>query len=452
MSEIQREENKMGTMGIPKLLISMSLPMIISMMVQALYNIVDSMFVSRLCEEALTAVSYAFPIQNFMIAVSSGTAVGINALLSRNLGEKKFEEANNVAKTGIFLALISAIVFAIIGITGSKLFFNLQTPDELIRTYGTQYMMVITVCSFAIFTQMTCERLLQSTGKTFYSMITQATGAIINIILDPILIFGLFGFPRLEVTGAAIATVFGQLIAALLAIYFNIKKNTDININFKGYRPEASIVKNIYRVGIPSILMMSIGSVLTMSINKILSSFSETAVAVYGVYFKLQSFIFMPVFGLTNGMVPIIAYNYGAKQKTRILDTIKLSEVLAISIMTLGLIAFQMYPQTMLSIFDASEHMLEIGVPALRTISWAFPFAGFSIVLASVFQAMGNGVYSLINSICRQLLTILPLAYIFAKFFGLSMVWWSIPLAEIVSLILSIVLFKRIYKLKIKNL
>lgn len=452
MSETMRTENKMGTMPIPKLLITMSLPMIISMLVQALYNIVDSMFVSRLCEEALTAVSYAFPIQNFMIAVASGTAVGINALLSRNLGEKNFENANTVAKTGLCLAIISAVLFALFGILGSGLFFSLQTPNELIRTYGTNYMTIITGCSFALFLQMTSERLLQSTGKTFYSMITQATGAIINIILDPILIFGMFGLPRLEVAGAAIATVFGQLVAALLALYFNITKNKEININFKGFRLHIGIIKNIYQVGIPSILMMSIGSILTMAMNKILSGFSETAVAVYGVYFKLQSFIFMPVFGLNNGMIPIIAYNYGARQKKRILDTIKLSIVFAVSIMLVGLLLFQLYPHTMLSIFDASEHMLEIGVPALRTISWSFTFAGFSIVMGSVFQAMGNGFYSLTISVCRQLLTILPLAYLFSVFFGLDMVWWSIAIAELVSLTLSILLFRRIYKLKIKNL
>lgn len=452
MSQTPTKENKMGTMPIPKLLISMSLPMIISMLVQALYNIVDSMFVSRLCEEALTAVSYAFPVQNFMIAVASGTAVGINALLSRNLGERKFDEANNVAKNGLFLAIISAVLFAIVGLSGSGLFFNLQSKNELIRTYGTQYMMIITVCSFAQFIQMTCERLLQSTGKTFYSMITQATGAIINIILDPILIFGLFGFPRLEVAGAAIATVFGQFVAACLAIFFNLTKNHDISINFKGFRPSGKIIKNIYQVGVPSILMMSIGSILTLAMNKILNGFSETAVAVYGVYFKLQSFIFMPVFGLNNGMIPIIAYNYGARQRKRILDTIKLSVLFAVSIMTVGLIIFQLYPQTMLSIFDASENMLAIGVPALRTISWSFTFAGFSIVMGSVFQALGNGFYSLTVSVCRQLLTILPLAYIFAKFFGLDMVWWAIPMAELVSLTLSILLFRRIYKLKIKEL
>lgn len=452
MSNTPKQENKMGIMPIPKLLIAMSLPMIASMLVQALYNIVDSMFVARLNEEALTAVSLAFPIQNLMIAVASGTAVGINALLSRSLGEKNFENANKSAKNGLFLAAISSVIFAVLGILASNFFFSAQTSDALIKSYGNHYMMIITGCSVALFMQMTAERLLQATGKTFYAMITQATGAIINIILDPIMIFGLFGFPRLEVAGAALATVIGQFVAALLAFYFNIKKNTELSLNIRGFRPDRTIIKHIYQVGLPSILMMSIGSVLTFGMNKILMMFSATATAVYGVYFKLQSFIFMPVFGLNNGMIPIIAYNYGARQKKRILDTIKLSVAFAVFVMLAGLAIFQLYPQTMLSLFDASENMLEIGVPALRTISWSFTFAGFCIVMSSVFQALGNGVYSLITSVSRQLLTILPLAYIFAKFFGLDMVWWAIPIAELVSLTLSIILFKRIYQLKLKNL
>lgn len=452
MTNTSTKENKMGTMPIPKLLITMSLPMIVSMLVQALYNIVDSMFVARLNEEALTAVSLAFPVQNLMIAVASGTAVGINSLLSRNLGERRFVDANKAAKNGLFLAVVSSIVFAIVGILASNLFFKMQTTDTLIQTYGNHYMMIITICSFALFMQMTAERLLQATGKTFYTMITQGLGAIINIILDPIMIFGLFGFPRMEVAGAALATVIGQLIAAMLAIYFNLTKNKELHLNLRGFRPEKNIIKNIYQVGVPSILMMSIGSILTFGMNKILMMFSATATAVYGVYFKLQSFIFMPVFGLNNGMIPIIAYNYGARQKKRILDTIKLSVAFAVCVMLIGLAVFQLYPQTMLSLFDASENMLEIGVPALRTISWSFTFAGFCIVMSSVFQALGNGVYSLITSVSRQLLTILPLAYIFAILFGLDMVWWAIPIAELVSLALSIILFRRIYRLKIKNL
>ena len=451
MSEVTKE-NKMGTMPIPKLLVSMSLPIVISMLVQALYNIVDSMFVAKLNENALTAVSLAFPVQNLMIAVGAGTGVGINALLSRNLGEKRFEDANSAAKNGIFLGFVSFLVFAIIGASASGLFFRSQTNDSQIIAYGTQYTFIISTFSIGIFMQFMNERLLQSTGKTLYTMITQGLGAIINIILDPIMIFGLFGFPRLEVAGAALATVTGQIIAALLAFYFNIKKNKELDLNFRGFRPQKKVIADIYKVGIPSIIMQSIGSVMTFGMNKILLMFSSTAAAVFGIYFKLQSFIFMPIFGLNNGMIPIIAYNYGAKKKKRITQTIKLSVAIAIGIMVIGVLLFQFATTFMLNIFDASDHMLEIGVPALRIISLSFVFAGFCIVASSVFQALGNGVYSLINATARQLFVILPVAYVFAKLFGLHMVWWSIPIAEIVSLILSVILLRRIYLLKIKPL
>ncbi|MDO4311550.1 MAG: MATE family efflux transporter [Eubacteriales bacterium] len=443
----------MGVMPVPKLLISMSLPMMISMLVQALYNIVDSMFVAKLCEEALTAVSLAFPIQTLMISVASGTGVGINALLSRNLGEKNFEGANRAAKNGLFLGIISCIIFAVLGIVGSHLFFAVQTDDPLIVKYGTEYLSIICILSVGIFMQITFERLLQSTGKTIYNMITQGTGAIINIILDPILIFGLFGMPKLEVAGAAIATVIGQLIAVAMSFYFNVKKNKEININMRRFRPHRQTISAIYRVGVPSIIMQSIGSVMTFGMNKILLMFSSTAAAVFGVYFKLQSFIFMPVFGLNNGMIPIIAYNYGARHKKRIVQTIKLSILIAVSIMVIGFIIFQTIPEFMLrTMFDASDHMVEIGVPALKIISLSFIFAGFCIIAGSVFQALGNGVYSLIVSATRQLLVILPVAYIFAKVFGLHMVWWSIAVAELVSLTLSAILLRRIYLKKVKPL
>ena len=433
MSEELRE-NKMGTMPVRRLVLSMSLPMMIAMLVQALYNIVDSMFVAQLSEDALTAVSLAFPIQTLMIAISSGTGVGINALLSRNLGEKNFEGANNAAKNGLFLSIVSCIIFAII-------------------KYGTEYMTIITVCSAGIFLQITFERLMQSTGKTIYNMITQGTGAIINIILDPIMIFGLFGFPRLEVAGAAIATICGQVVAVIMSFYFNHKKNKEININMRGFRPHLHTIAVIYEVGIPSIIMQAIGSVMTFGMNKILLMFSSTAAAVFGVYFKLQSFIFMPVFGLNNGMIPIIAYNYGAKSKKRITQTTRLSVIIAVLIMIVGLIIFQAAPAFLLkNLFDASENMLEIGVPALQIISLSFLFAGYNIIVGSVFQALGNGVYSLLVSAARQLVVILPVAYLFAKIFGLHMVWWSIPLAEIVSLLMSTVLLKRIYRLKVKPL
>lgn len=453
MEGTARQENKMGVMPIPRLLISMSLPMMISMLVQALYNIVDSMFVAKLCEEALTAVSLAFPIQTLMISVASGTGVGINALLSRNLGEKNFDGANRAGRNGIFLSIISCMVFAIFGLLGSHFFFAVQTDDPVIIRYGTQYMSIICIMSVGIFMQITFERLLQSTGRTIYNMITQGTGAIINIILDPILIFGLLGFPRLEVAGAAIATIIGQLVAVIMSLYFNIRKNPEININMKGFRPCGQTISNIYKVGVPSIIMQSIGSVMTFGMNKILLMFSSTAAAVFGIYFKLQSFIFMPVFGLNNGMIPIIAYNYGARQKKRIIQTIRMSIIIAVSIMIVGLIIFQTMPEFMLrTMFDASDNMVAIGVPALRIISLSFVFAGFCIVAGSVFQALGNGVYSLIVSAARQLLVILPVAYIFAKVFGLHMVWWSIAIAEIASLTFSAILLRRIYKKKVKPL
>jgi len=448
-----RPENKMGVLPIPKLLYSMSLPMMLSMLVQALYNIVDSMFVAKLSEDALTAVSLAFPIQTLMIAVAGGTGVGINALLSRSLGERDFEGANRAARNGIFLALISSVVFAVLGVLGAGFFFSVQTSNPVIIEYGTQYLSIIMICCFGITMQITFERLLQSTGKTIYNMITQGLGAIINIILDPIMIFGLLGFPRLEVAGAALATVTGQIIAVMISYYYNVKKNTEINISLRGFRPHKITITNIYKVGIPSIIMQSIGSVMTFGMNKILLMFSSTAAAVFGVYFKLQSFIFMPVFGLNNGMIPIIAFNYGARNKKRIMDTIKLSIFTAVGIMFIGLILFQTCSGFFLkNLFNASAEMLAIGVPALRIISLSFLFAGYCIIVGSVFQAMGNGVYSLIVSATRQLVFILPLAYIFAKFFGLSMVWWSMALAEIASVTLSTILFKKIYKERIAPL
>ncbi len=458
MSELQSKgvparENKMGTMPVPRLLVGMSLPMMISMLVQALYNIVDSMFVAKLNEDALTAVSLAFPIQTLMIAIASGTGVGINALLSRNLGEKNYEDADMAAKNGLFLGIVSCMVFAVVGGFGSHLFFAMQTGNETIVTYGTQYLSIISICSAGILLQITFERLMQSTGKTIYNMITQGTGAIINIILDPILIFGLFGLPRMEVAGAALATIIGQFTAVLMSVYFTITKNKEINISLRGFRPHLRTIAVIYEVGVPSIIMQAIGSVMTFGMNKILLMFSSTAAAVFGVYFKLQSFIFMPVFGLNNGMIPIIAFNYGARDRKRIVQTMKLSILIAIIIMMFGLAVFQFMPGFLLAnLFDASENMLAIGVPALRIISLSFLFAGYCIIIGSVFQALGNAVYSLIVSATRQLIVILPAAYIFARVFGLDMVWWSIPIAEIVSLTLSTILLKRIYRLKLKDL
>ena len=452
MSEQVRQENKMGVMPIPKLLITMSLPMIASMLVQALYNIVDSMFVAQLNENALTAVSLAFPIQNLMIAVAAGTGVGINALLSRSLGEKQFDTANTIARNGILLGVLSSLVFAIAGIFGSRLFFEIQTEEAQIIEYGTQYMSVITIASIGIFMQITFERLMQSTGKTIFNMITQGLGAIINIILDPILIFGWFGLPAMGVTGAAVATVIGQIIAASLGIFFNWKYNKEIHVSFKGFRPCRKTIGNIYKIGVPSIIMQSIGSLTTFGMNNILLMFSSTAATVFGVYFKLQSFIFMPVFGLTNGMIPIVAYNYGARNKKRIYQTMKLSVVMAVSIMAVGVVIFQTIPATLLGLFEASDHMLEIGVPALRAISLSFVFAGFCIICSATFQALGNGVYSMLMSFARQIIVILPVAFIFAKLIGLDAVWYSYPIAEIVAVVMSIFMLKRIIDKKVKHL
>lgn len=435
-----------------KLLISMSVPMMISMLVQALYNIVDSMFVAQLNENALTAVSLAFPVQNLMIAVGSGTGVGISAFVSRALGEKKTEQANKTANNGIFLALFSFLAFAVITGLFSGVFFAVQTSDQQIIDYGVTYIRVCGMMSFGLFFQFVFERLLQATGKTFYTMITQSLGAIINIILDPIMIFGLFGFPRMEVAGAALATVIGQIVAACLALYFNFKKNKELTINMKKYGLSGKIVKGIYSVGIPSIIMASIGSVMTFGMNKILMAFTSTATAVFGVYFKLQSFIFMPVFGLNNGLVPIVAYNYGARKPERIMKAILLSVIYAVSIMLIGFAAFQLVPDMLLGIFNASDTMLEIGVPALRTICISFIFAGYCIVCSSVFQALGHGVMSLAVSVLRQLVVLLPMAFILSKLGGLSAIWWSFPIAEIASVVTCTVFLRKLYRIKIKPL
>lgn len=446
------EQNKMGTMPVNRLLISMSLPMIISMLVQAMYNIIDSVFVAQIGENALAAVSMAFPIQSLMIAVSAGTCVGVNALLSRSLGEKKPEDARLAAINGIFLAVLGAAAFAVFGVIGSRMYFASQTSDPEIIEYGVQYLQVCTIFSFGIFGEMMFERIIQSTGRTIYSLFSQGIGAITNIILDPIMIFGLLGCPALGIRGAAVATVTGQILAMLIALFCNLKKNPDVSINMRGFRPHGHTIKIIYAVGIPSIIMQSITSVMTYGMNLILVGFSATAVTVLGIYFKLQSFIFMPIFGLNNGLIPIIAYNYGARSKKRIMDTAKLSIGIAVGIMLVGLAIFQLFTPQLLMIFNASDHLLEIGVPALRLISLSFLFAGYCIIVSSVFQALGNGVYSLIISVARQLLCILPLAYIFAKVWGLHAVWYAFPMAEIISMTLSTVLFKRIYDKKIKVL
>lgn len=448
----QPKENKMGTMPVNKLLVTMSLPMVISMIVQALYNIVDSIFVSRLSEDALTAVSMAFPMQNLMISVAVGTGVGINAMLSRALGEKKFEAANKTAENGIFIEVLGYVLFLLIGIFVTKPFFLAQAGAGDIANMGIEYTRICLLMSFGIFMQIGFERILQSTGRTIFTMITQSTGAIINIILDPILIFGLFGMPKMGVAGAAIATVTGQICAAILAITFNLTKNPDVHISFKGFKPQIIFVKNILSVDIPSIIMSSVGSAMTFGMNKILITFSSTAVAVFGVYFKLNSFVFMPVFGLNNGMVPIVSYNYGAQNKKRLTKTIKLAIMYAVCIMFIGIMLFQFIPDVLLRLFDASDHMLEIGIPALRVISLSFAFAGICIVISSSLQALGHGFLSMMISITRQLIILLPSAYILAKFGGIHAVWWSFNIAEIASLTLSLLFFKHMYNKIIKHL
>ncbi len=453
MEEV-RQENKMGTMPEGKLLMNMSLPMMISMLVQAMYNIVDSIFVSRVSENALTAVSLAFPLQTLLIAVAAGTGVGVNSILSKSLGEKNYERANKAAMNGIFLHIISYVGSVIIGLLAVRPFYASQiknAPVEIMEM-GVQYLTIVMVASFGLYAQFIFERLLQATGRTFFTMISQMVGAIINIILDPILIFGYFGLPRMGVAGAAVATVVGQIVAGIVSILYNLKKNDDITISFQGFRPDGYVIAGIYKVGLPSIVMQSIGSVMTYGMNLILVGLSSTAAAVFGVYFKLQSFFFMPVFGLNNGIIPIVAYNYGAKKKKRMVRTIKWGMCIACCFMVLGFLAFETVPGMLLLLFDASENMLTIGVPALRTIAISFLSAWFCIVASSVFQAVGNGMYSLYVSVARQLVVLLPVAYILAKIGGLSLIWWCFPIAELMSGVISAICLMLTFKKVIQPL
>lgn len=441
---IQSKENKMGVMPVNRLLITMSLPMVISMLVQALYNIVDSVFVAQINEAALTAVSMAFPIQNLMIAVAAGTGTGVNALLSKSLGEKNKRMVDDTANMGVFLAICSYAVFAIIGIFLSRIYFAAQISDAQIIEYGDEYMSVICLFSFGLFGQIITERLLQATGRTIFTMFTQGIGAIINIILDPILIFGLLGLPAMGVTGAAAATVIGQIIAAILGFVCNAVYNHDITLSIKGiFTIDTTVISKVYQVGIPSIIMQSITSVMTFSLNKILATFSSTAVAVFGVYYKLNSFIFMPVFGMNNGLVPILSYNYGARKPDRIKKTIKLGMKYAVAIMIFGLLLFELFPSGLLGIFDASQEMLSIGCVALRIIASSFVFAGVAIICSTVFQAIGNPLHSLIMSVCRQLLVLVPVAWLLSLSGRLELVWLAFPIAEFVSVAMSIFFMKK---------
>ena len=425
-------ENIMGTMEINPLLLKLSIPMMISMLVQALYNVVDSVFVSHVSENALTAVSLAFSLQNVMIAVGVGTGVGVNALLSKSLGEKNQSRANATAENGIFLSLCSFAVFFVIGLTCMKPYFYAQTSDPVIAQQGIRYLSVCCIFSLGLFTQTMGEKLLAATGRTYLSMISQLVGAVVNIILDPIFIFGYCG--------------------AGMTLYFNTRKNPDIQISFKGFRPSAKAIGRIYTVGLPSIAMQCVGSLMTFGMNLILMAFSATAVAVFGVYFKLQSFVFMPIFGLNNGMVPIISYNYGARRPDRVKKTIKLAVCYAEGIMLAGFCIFQFAPRQVLSIFAASDAMLAIGIPAMRIICLHFLLAGVSIVLSSVFQALGNGVFSLIVSVCRQLFVLLPAAWLLAQTGSVNNVWWAFLIAEVVSILMSLAFYARINKTTIAPL
>lgn len=440
---LQIQENKMGVMPVNKLLLTMSIPMIISMMIQALYNIVDSIFVAQISENALTAVSLAFPVQSVMIAVSTGTCVGVNAILSKRLGEKRMEEADKTANVAVLLSALSYLVFLLIGLFCSRWFFSIQTSDTEIIAYGTTYMSIVCTMSFGLFLQICFERLLQSTGRTVYTMIMQGTGAIINIILDPILIFGYFGFPKMGIAGAAIATVFGQIVGMLLGFIFNLKVNEEIHLHIKKMTFDGSIIKEIYLIGVPAILMQSIGSVMVFLMNKILLGFTATAATVFGVFFKLQSFIFMPIFGLSNGMVPIVAYNYGARNRERMIKTTKYSMIYATALMIVGLLLAQIIPGQLLLMFDASENMLSIGIPALRILCTCFVFAGFNITASSLFQAVGDSIYSLVMSMIRQLFVLLPVAYLLSLTGELNAVWLSFPIAEVAATIVSIILLRR---------
>lgn len=450
----EKKENRMGVMPVGKLLFAMSTPMVISFLVQSLYNIVDSIFVARYSPDALAAVSLAYPIQILMIAVSVGTGVGVNALLSRSLGEGKKKKAKLTADNAILLGILASIIFALFGVLCTKLFFDSQTKSESIRQLGYSYLSVVTIFSFGLMLEVTFERILQSTGKTVFNMITQSVGAIINIILDPILIFGLFGAPKLGIAGAAIATVAGQIIAMILSFIFNMKYNEDVDIRFGThiFIPDFGIIKQIYKVGIPSIAMQAMSTLMILGLNKILVTYSDMAVNVLGIYYKLQSFVFMPIFGLNNGMTPIVAFNYGAKNKDRIVKVLKYSFIASIVIMVIGTAIFWIFPKELIMLFSPNEEMLRLGIPAFRIYSLCFILAAFDVMAIATFQSLGNGMYALYASFLRQLVLIIPLAYVLSNMFGLEAVWYSIPLAELGCAFFDIYLMKKIYKQKIANL
>lgn len=447
-----RRENKMGTLPIGRLLVNMALPMVISMLVQALYNVVDSVYVSRVSENALTAVSMAFPIQNLMIGFSTGVGVGMSSLLSKSLGSHEFDRANKAAGNGLVLSAICCGLFMLFGLTCSGLFFDIQTDIPEIREGGTAYLQICTICSFGIFGEILFERMLQATGRTMLTMVTQGVGAILNIVLDPLFIFGGLGIPAMGVAGAAVATVVGQVAAFVLALVFHVLKNHEVSLSRETVMLQWWTVKIILAVGVPSILMVAIGSVMTFTMNRILGGFTPTAVAVFGSYFKLQSFVFMPVFGLNNAMIPIVAYNYGARKPERIRKTVILSCAVAITFMLAGFLAFQFIPETLLAMFEPTQHFLDIGCRALQTISYSYLVAGICVVLTAVFQALGNGIYATIVSLARQLVVLVPVAYLLSLTDRLELVWLAFPIAEAFSLAVTLGLFVRIYRRKLKPL
>lgn len=446
LTKRKRPENKMGTMPINKLIINMSLPLITSMFVQAFYNIVDSLFVARINEDALTAVSMSFPAQNLMISAGVGVGVGITALIARYLGAHDEKGITRVVHNGIFLGILNSILFALFGIFLAKFYFEFQKASGIIETYGIQYLSICSIFAFSIIMEITFERMLIASGKTIYTMITQSTGAIINIIFDPILIFGLFGFPKMGIVGAAVATIFGQTVAMFMALYFNVAKNHEVRISIKKFAVDFKTIVNIYEIGFPSIVMQSAASFMIFQLNNLLASFSTTATAVLGVYFKLQSFVILPVFGLNNSVISIVSYNYGAGKIKRLLKTVKVANIYAFSIMLAGFVLCQILPVQILKIFDASDNMLAIGVPALRIISFSFLIASFSIVSSGTFQALGKGTFSLIISLIRQLIVILPLSYLLSRVMGMKGVWVAFPIAEIVAGILTIIYLRKLYK------
>ena len=445
-------ENKMGVMPVPKLLMNMALPMIISMLVQALYNIVDSIYVSQVSESAVTALSLAFPVQNLQVGFAVGLGVGVNSLLSKSLGQKNQEAADCAAGNGILLELIAVVLFVLFGLFGVRRYFSMQSQVAETVESGIAYTRICCVFTMGMFLEILGERLLQATGRTMHSMVVQATGAIINIILDPIFIHGRFGIPAMGVAGAAVATVIGQWIGACLCIFFNLRYNSDIRFSWRFLKPKAGTVGPILAVGVPAIVMNAIGSVMNFGMNQILQSFQETATGVFGIYYKLQSFFFMPLFGMNSATISIIAYNYGAKKPDRIVRTLRWACGIAVGIMLAGLLAFQLAPDVLLGLFNPSEDFLAIGTSALRIISFHFPVAAFCIILGACFQALGNGIYSTIVSLCRQLFVLLPVAYLLSLTGDVHNVWWAFPVAEIASGFVTALLFTRIYRQKVKPL